>query len=185
LYIPWAITSVGLVFNPNIPYYIDIGLNGIVAIANFVLTVQLYHMRLELRPKYLDETSSLLVYSILSLIEWIFANTLYILAFLVDISGVIIYYMYIELVLVGLMWSLTTGRLVHRVWVRRDIVGDKKPELATQDIHKALQRVSVMLDTETCNLNGIHNSNNNKMEERTYKIGVKDDEVGSNSNNNG
>ena len=74
---------------------------------------------------------------------------------------------------------------MHRVWVRRDIVGDKKPELATQDIHKALQRVSVMLDTETCNLNGIHNSNNNKMEERTYKIGVKDDEVGSNSNNNG
>lgn len=49
--------------------------------------------------------------------------------------------MYIEMTLIGIMWFLTTGRTCYRVWIRRDITGDKRPELGAQDIQKAMQRV--------------------------------------------
>jgi hypothetical protein len=140
LYLPWAGISIGLRWNQNIPYYVYIGLNGIVAIANFVLTVLLYRMRNDLRPKYLDETTSLLTYSLTSLIEWIWANTIYILALLMDTSGIMVVYMYVDVFLIFNMWLLTTGKTLYRVWARRDVVGDTKPELGARDIQKALQR---------------------------------------------
>jgi hypothetical protein len=141
IYIPWAICSIGIIWDPDIPYYVYIGMNGTYAIANFLLTVLLYHMRAELRPKYLDETSSLLVYSILSLIEWAFANTIYILALLVDMTWIMIYYCYIDLFLIGMIWFFTTGKTLYRVYKRRDVIGDKRPELGKRDIQKALQRM--------------------------------------------
>lgn len=146
LFGPWIIIAFPLAWDPFIPYYTFIGINGVVAIANLILAILLFSIRLELRPKYLDETSSLIAYSILSVIEWIFANTIYILALLIDISGALIYYVYIDMALIGVMWIVTTGKLLYRVYTRRDVIGDKKPGLETRDIQKALQRVSVILE---------------------------------------
>eukprot|EP00026_Physarum_polycephalum_P010848 Phypoly_transcript_11030.p1 GENE.Phypoly_transcript_11030~~Phypoly_transcript_11030.p1 ORF type:complete len:350 (+),score=19.14 Phypoly_transcript_11030:76-1125(+) len=149
LYIPWVITSLGLIWDPNIPYYTFIGLNGIAAIVNFVLTILLFKMRMELRPKYLDETSSLVTYAVLSLIEWAFANSVYIYVLVTTNSAnIMIYYIYIDMFMIAIMFSLTTGRLLYRVVLRRDILGDKKPELGRQDIQKALQRVSEQPDMD-------------------------------------
>ena len=47
------------------------------------------------------------------------------------------------------MWVLTTGKLLYRVWIRRDLVTDKKPELGPKDIQRALRRVSLKRDSES------------------------------------
>jgi hypothetical protein len=72
--------------------------------------------------------------------------------------------MYIDMALIGIIWALTTGRLAYRVYVRRDILGDKKPELAPRDIQKALQRVSVKLEMG----NSRRSNNNTLLEERAH-----------------
>jgi len=149
LYIPFIPICFGLVFNQAsvIPYYTYIGLNGVYAIGNFSLTILLYNIRMELRQKYLDETSCLISYSVASLVEWIFANTLYILGLFNSVYGIIVYYMYIELALIWIMWFLTTGRICYRVWIRRDLMGDKKPELGDHEIQKAMQRVNTQVSS--------------------------------------
>lgn len=112
LYIPFVFTGIGMVWDmvqyniymfqhtnrpfQDIAYYTFIALNGVYAYLNFSLTYKLYTIREELRPKFLDETSTLLsypvitespthyfyypIYSIIALAEWAWVNSIYLFA---------------------------------------------------------------------------------------------------------
>jgi len=143
IYLPFAFVALGLYWDPSIPYFTYVALNGVYAITNLVMTYKLYTMRLELRPKFLDETKALLSYSVVALVEWIWTNVIYLYAYVGGVDGPLVPYMYIDLFLVALMWGLTVGKVLFRVWKKRKLEGDQKPQLTDAAIKIARDKVNV------------------------------------------
>jgi len=140
LYIPFALLSIGIQFYPTHFVYTFVALNGVYAIVNFALTVTLWKMRAELKEKFLDESNTLLIYSIFSLLEWLWYAEFLWAKKTLNLKGIIAY-MYVEFFWIALMWSLTVGRTVWNVLTKRDISQDKKPELTDADIQRAKKSI--------------------------------------------
>jgi len=121
-------------------WYLWICIEGVYGIANFLLAVKLYTMRSELQEKFIDETSSLIVYATVALIEVVCSNTLYIIATTIE-NHVIPVYLYVDITLVSLMWFLTGGKAVLQVWKRKgdrlSVYNLKVGELNSDAIEKA------------------------------------------------
>lgn len=128
-YIPWAVVGALVCYNIDISFYIFIGFEGIYGFAELAINWKLFTMRTELRARYLDETKSLLAYSIISQLQWAWTNILYLYIF--DWDGdqsLLVLYVYGDFFFITLMWSLTTGKALLRVWMRSHIHEDKKVE---------------------------------------------------------
>jgi hypothetical protein len=117
---PWWMGALLTLYDDtsNLSYYYYIGLEGIFLFFNVTINWKLYTIRGELRHKSLDETKSLLMYSILCILEWMWSNTVYLTVQESKKHLIPVWiYIYVDLFLIFFMWLLTGGRALYKVWV--------------------------------------------------------------------
>jgi len=80
--VPWFFPPLGLLWKSTYyidPYYFYVGLEGIYVMLSLLVSWKLYCIRHELKQKFLNEAKSLLSYSVVCLIEWIWTNSIYLI----------------------------------------------------------------------------------------------------------
>jgi hypothetical protein len=132
-YIPFVLVVSFVAINQDTAYYVWIGVETTYTIGNFILAMILFRMRHELRSKFLDETRSLYVYATIALIEVIFSNTMYILAY-TYYELLIIYYVYGDIIIVSLMWFLTGGRTIYYMTQLQTEIESEKDKVARKSL---------------------------------------------------
>jgi len=128
--IPWGLVSLLTLYDHTmrIVYYVYIGLEGVYAFLSLAINWKLYTIREELRPKFLDETKCLLIYSVMCVLEWLWTNTLYLIMQFSNHEPMLAIYIYGDLFFVFSIWALTGGRILYKVWKQNQKV-DKKPDI--------------------------------------------------------
>jgi len=154
-YIPWLLIFVVIIFSGDALYYACIGLEGIYNSVALIVNWKLFNFKNELRPRYLDETTSLLVFSFISLLQWIWTNSIYLYLGFEGHDYLLLVYIYGDLFLLTCMWSLTTGKTLFRVWTKRYVSEDKQVKFYLPKLAQGVQDLNVTDDSvDTDNSSG-------------------------------
>jgi len=119
LYLIWPCIAFLILASEDDAYYPWIAIELLFAIANLILAFILWGLRKELKRYVLDDSKSLIGYSVVAVIECVVTNTFYLIA--EDNTIFLVPYLWADIFLINCMWWLSVGRTLINVLRKKNI----------------------------------------------------------------